>query len=371
MELSVEEVNEKYIAGCQVVNEQQLAYLARRRRHLSVILKDSKDETVLNILKPQQEQAKAPKIQQAACRIKKSNDYVMTPCDDVKIRMVKSSNVVMEPVEKDNKVESAPLLPIVCHYNNSPVRVIKWCGKLWLSLKNICDAFDLKITDQVLENAIDDVECMRVSVCSVRETGRTFKIVMITQKGLRKFLTKFLKESDVKAFNKWATKNILTIRNYSTVDKILHRDKNKILTKQKPKHRSNTDEILRYSMSDVLTEQKPSKKPKYQWDNSTAISVATGNYYWADGMGSTFVSCARKAGVQNTKAFGRDFSTFWDCHCHEKQPYREYVHPTKMREVIHWFFEQSKMNETLKIETSADFLEHYFEIIDELLKSSE
>jgi hypothetical protein len=114
---------------------------------------------------------------------------------------------------------------------------------------------------------------------------------------------------------------------------------------------------------------KKEKKSKYQWDDSDAINSITGNYYWSDGMTCTFMSCARKAGIKDPKSFGSDFSMFWDYH-HNDHSYKEYVHPTKMREMIHWFFECSELKDTLNVSTSGDFLEYYFDIVKAMLKEA-
>jgi hypothetical protein len=104
-----------------------------------------------------------------------------------------------------------------------------------------------------------------------------------------------------------------------------------------------------------------SKKSKYQYDDSTKLNTITGNYYWADGIQSTFVACARKAGIKEPTAKGSDFSIFWN-----KYKGKNNTHPSEIRKVIHWFFEQSRLRFTLKLSTSQEFLKHYFEIIDKM-----
>jgi hypothetical protein len=102
------------------------------------------------------------------------------------------------------------------------------------------------------------------------------------------------------------------------------------------------------------------KKRKYQYDNCTGINKITNNYYWADGMTSTFRACARKAGITNSTAQGFDFTEFWNKYHDDK---KDDVHPSKIREVIHWFFEKSVLKRTCKITTSQEFLEKYFSIL--------
>jgi hypothetical protein len=67
--------------------------------------------------------------------------------------------------------------------------------------------------------------------------------------------------------------------------------------------------------------------------------------------------------VENPKAFGSDFAEFYSWSC-ERSWAVEKAHPSKIRKVIHWYFERSSLRFKLNISTSQEFLKHYFKIFE-------
>jgi hypothetical protein len=114
--LGMEKVDELYGFNCQVTNETQLRYLAKKYPQFAVILPEyvpgqewryKAAKQVEEVVKPVEEQVKAPKIQQVACRIKPTENTAITvkkevekeiEKEPVKIEFVDNPNVIMQRI---------------------------------------------------------------------------------------------------------------------------------------------------------------------------------------------------------------------------------------------------------------------------------